>query len=287
MLKRIILIAPIIILYLNSQKSFAQGDVTEAKAELDSIEQAVQPWDRLSVGFGAFIAGYNSGITLGSKQVGLGLVIDIEDALGLETSSFAMRGKVIYRFGKTMKHALTGGYFGINRNAKKVLEDSLQLGGIIYPIGTELTSRYNLTIIRIKYDYSFYQDDRVSLGASFGLFIMPVNFSVKALNQEDQVANFVAPLPLIGIRSDFQITKKFYLHQTAELLYLSFANFKGGLLDLTIMLEHKTFKNVGFGFGVNSNRVNITIKKPDSNIDFFGDIRMDYTGILLYGRYFF
>ena len=287
MLKRAIFIFPILLLCLTNQYLFAQSDGTETKAELDSTEQAVQPWDRLSVGFGAFIAGYNSGITLGSKQLGLGLVIDIEDALGLQTSSFAMRGKVIYRFGKTRKHALTGGYFGINRNAKKTLEDSLQLGGIVYPIGTDLTSKYNITIVRVKYDYSFYQDDRVSLGASFGLFIMPINFSVKAQNQEDQVANFVAPLPLIGIRSDFQITKKFYLHQTAELLYLSFTNFTGGLLDLTIMLEHKTFKNVGFGFGINSNRVNITIKNPDSNIDFFGDIRMDYTGLLLYGRYFF
>ena len=55
----------------------------------------------MSVSFGAFIAGYNSGITLGSKNLGLGLIIDIEDALGLKTTSFAMRGKAIYRFGKT------------------------------------------------------------------------------------------------------------------------------------------------------------------------------------------
>lgn len=287
MQKRIILISMILILCFNSQRSYAQADENYAKTELDSTERVNMAWDRLSVSFGPFLAGYNSGITLGSKQLGLGLVIDIEDALGLEASSFAMRGTVIYRFGKTRKHALAAGYFGINRNAKKVLEDSLQLGDIIYPIGTELASKYNITIVRIKYDYSFYQDDRVSLGASFGLFIMPVSFSVKAPGKEDQIANFVAPLPLVGIRSDFKIGKKFYLYQAAELLYLSFTDFRGSLLDLTIMLEHKTFKNVGIGIGINSNRVNVTIKNPDSNIDFFGDIRMDYTGLLLYGRYYF
>ena len=42
-----------------------------------------------------------------------------------------------------------------------------------------------------------------------------------------------------------------------------------------------------FGFGVNSNRVNVTIKDPESKLNFFGDIRMDYTGLILYGRYFF
>jgi hypothetical protein len=119
------------------------------------------------------------------------------------------------------------------------------------------------------------------------MFIMPVNFSVKAQGKEDQVTKFVAPLPLLGLRSDFLISKKFYLHQTAELLYLNFTNFKGSLLDLAIMLEHKTFKNVGFGFGINSNRVNVTLKDPESKFNFFGDIRMDYTGLLLYARYYF
>jgi hypothetical protein len=285
--KNIIFVLLFVLLFINSQTSFGQGDKAEPQTELDSMNQANEAWDRLSVSFGGFLAGYNSGITIGSKNLGLGLVIDIEDALGLDVSNFATRGKVIYRFGKTKKHALAAGYFGINRNANKILKDSVQLGDIIYPIGTELTSKYNLSIIRLKYDYSFYQDKRVSLGASIGMFIMPVNFSVKAQGKEDQVTNFVAPLPLIGLRSDFQIGNKFYLRQTAELLYLSFTDFTGSLLDLTIMLEHKTFKNVGFGIGINSNRVNITIKDPESKFNFFGDIRMDYTGLLLYGRYFF
>ena len=285
--KNIIFAILFILLFMDSQMSFGQRDKAEPQTELDSITQANEAWDRLSVSFGGFFAGYNSGITIGSKDLGLGLVIDIEDALGLDASTLALRGKVIYRFGKTRKHAFAGGYFGINRNAIKVLEDSLQLGDIIYPIGTELTSKYNITIIRLKYDYSFYQDDRVSLGASFGLFIMPVNFSVKAPGREEQVENFVAPLPLIGLRSDFKIGKKFYLRQTAELLYLNFTDFTGSLLDLTIMLEHKTFKNIGFGFGINSNRVNVTLKDPESKLNFFGDIRMDYTGLILYGRYYF
>lgn len=259
----------------------------ETPSKPDSIAYKNQEWDRFSVNFGGFLANYNSGITMGSQNLGLGLVIDIEDALGLKVSTFASRGSVIYRFGNTRKHSLTAGYFGINRNAEKILEDSLQLGDVTYPIGTELTSKYNLSIIRLKYDYSFYQDERISLGASFGLFIMPVDFSVKAQSNEDQVTKFVAPLPLVGLRSDFRISKKFYLLQKAELLYLNFTDFKGSILDLTILLEHKTFKNVGFGFGINSNRVNVTIKDPDSSIDFFGDIRMDYTGLLLYGRYFF
>jgi hypothetical protein len=274
-------------LIFNYQGSYGQTNEVESIEENDSLAQENESWNRFSVSFGGFFAGYNSNIKVGSQQLGLGLVIDIEAALGLKVTSFNYRGKAIYRFGKTKRHALAVGYFGINRNASKILEDTLQVGDIIFDIGTELNSRFDLSIIRVIYDYSLYQDKRVSIGASIGLFIMPVKFKVKAKNSEEQVTNFVAPFPLIGLRTDFQISKKFYLLQTAELLYLSFTDFRGGLLDLSIILEHKTFKNVAFGIGINSNRVDVTIKNPDSNINFFGDIRMDYTGLVLYGRYFF
>jgi hypothetical protein len=246
-----------------------------------------ETWDRFEVSLGGFFSAYNSGITFRSQQLGLGLVIDIEDALGLKTTVFALRGEVAYKIGKTKKNYLTIGYFGINRTAKKTLEEELEIGGIVYPIGSELNSKFNLSIIRIKYGYSFYQDERVSIGASVGLFIMPVSFAIKVPGLADNDTNFTAPLPLIGLRTDFQITERFYLKQNIEFLYLSTSSFSGGILDLGVYLEHKTFKNVAFGLGVNSNRLNISLKKPDSAIDFFGDIRMDYTGALLYVKYYF
>ena len=110
---------------------------------------------------------------------------------------------------------------------------------------------------------------------------------MKAMSFEEHTTSFVAPLPLIGMRTDFQISPKLYLNQSVEFLYLSFPDFKGGLLDLSVFVEHKTFKNIAFGLGVNSNRLNISIEKPDSSIEMFGDIRMDYTGLLLFGKYYF
>ncbi len=264
---------------------FIMPNISTAQ-ETDSVTTKPHSWDRLSVSFGGFLASYNSGITLGSKQLGVGVLIDIEQALGLESSQFAMRGSAKYNFGKTLKHSITLGYFGIFRNAKKVLEEELDLGGEVFPIGTEITSTFDLAIIRTKYDYAFFQDDRVSLGASFGLFIMPVSFTVIAFNNQDQSTKFTAPLPLIGLRSDFKISEKFYLNQSVEVLYLSVSNITGSLLDLNVALEHKTFDHVAFGVGINSNRLNINIKNPDSPISFFGDIRMDYTGILFYAKYY-
>lgn len=265
-------------LFVNSTHALSQ--------DVDSVSKYPNSWDRFSVSFGGFLASYSSGITIGSKQLGLGVQIDIEDALGIESSTLAFRGRANYKFGKTRRHSTSFGYFGIIRNAKKVLDEELVIGNIIYPIGTELNSKYDLTILRAKYDYSFFQDNRISLGASFGLFIMPVNLTVTAISQEEHKTQFTAPLPLLGIRTDFKITEKLYLNQSVEILYLSFSDFKGGILDLNVALEHKTFEHIAFGLGVNSNRVNMEFKNLDSSVGFFGDIRMDYTGLLFYGKYY-
>ena len=276
-----------VLLFTMTQNSFAQNDASETSSNQDSLAQIHEGWDRFSISAGGFFSTYNSGISFRSQQLGLGIQIDLEDALGIESTVFALRSTVNYKIGKTKKHTLTVGYFGIRRTARKILEKELELGGIIFPIGTDLSSVFNLSIIRLKYDYAFYQDDRVSIGASFGLFIMPVNLRAQADASEEHITKFVAPLPLLGLRTDFKITKKFYLRQNVEFLYLSFTDFSGGILDLSVFLEHKTFSNVAFGFGINSNRLNISLRNTDSNIEFFGDIRMDYTGLVLYGRYFF
>lgn len=287
MFNRTIFILFFILLCVDLQKSYSQSDSAKSINDQDSVAQIHSSWDRFSISAGGFFSTYNSGISFRSQQLGLGIQIDLEDALGIESSVIALRGLANYKIGKTKKHTLGLGYFGIRRTARKVLDKELELGGIIFPIGTDLSSVFNLSIIRMKYDYAFYQDDRVSIGASFGLFIMPVNLRAQADNSTEHVTKFVAPLPLLGLRTDFQITQKFYLRQNVEFLYLSFTDFTGGILDLSIFVEHKTFKNVAFGFGLNSNRLNISLRNTDSNIEFFGDIRMDYTGLLLYGSYFF
>ena len=254
----------------------------------DSLQKTENNRERFSISFGGFLTNYNSGISIGSKQLGIGFHIDLEDALGLKTTTFAFRGNVNYHFGKERKQTVSFGYFGINRNAQKTLDSELEIGDVVFPIGTELTSKFDLTILRVKYDYAFLQNENVSIGASFGLFIMPISFSVITQHFEEQATDLVAPLPVLGLRSDFLITKKLYLRQSVELLLISIDDFQGRILDLDILMVHNTFKHVSFGLGINSNRLNIKAKgKSYPNINFFGEIGMEYTGVYLFAKYRF
>ncbi len=46
--------------------------------------------------------------------------------------------------------------------------------------GTKVDTTFNYQIIRAAYSYSFFQDDRMDLAASIGLFVMPIKFEMSA-----------------------------------------------------------------------------------------------------------
>lgn len=259
--------------------SFAQAG---SNAENQKPEHS---WDKFSLGAGGFVSSTSSSIVLGLQQLGAGVQIDIEDALGLETSTFVSRFYAKYRIGENRRHIISLGFFDLRRTAKKVLEEEIKVGDEVFPIGTEISSIFDMNIIRAKYGYSFLQDERISMGASFGFYIMPVNFSAKALNYTEQHTQFTAPLPLIGLYTDLKLKNKFYLSQSIEFLYLSIQNFSGRIIDLNIAIEHKTFNHFGFGFGANLNGLNLSVTQPGNYLDFVGKIGMQYSGLMLYAKY--
>ncbi len=243
--------------------------------------------ERLTINIGYYLSNNSTGIILGSKALGLGLVIDMEKFLSLETNTSAIRGNVNYTFGKKRRSNVFFDYYRINRKATKILEAELEILDNTYPVGTQMDSEFNLSIMRAKYEYSFLLDDRVSMGVSAGLFIMPIKFSFQTTNYYGQSTSMIAPFPIVGLRAKVGITPKLYLNQSAELLYLKFNDFTGSFLDLNIALEYKMFKNFGAGVGLNSSRIKIAAQGNDyPNLDFYGDIKMEYMGILFYLSYF-
>jgi hypothetical protein len=237
---------------------------------------------------GGFITGLNNDIQIGSQQVGLGVVINVEDAFGLETTALVLRSEIAYNYGKRRRNNVRFSYFALFRDARKVLESEITIGNETFPVGTEVTSEFNLQIMKGTYEYSFFIDERVKLGASIGLFIMPISFSTSALGFSGEAAEFVAPLPVIGLGANFAITPKLHLKQTFEVLYLEFSTFKGSLMDLNIKFEYNPWNHFGFGLGLNSYQLNLSATNANSSFfDFRGSIKTSFTGLLFYGRYYF
>ena len=268
-----------------SQDSSSDDTTISEQEKLEKIKEA---WPRFQISFGGFFAGYNSGISLGLDHLGAGISVDLEEALGLKTSGWVLRGNAFYTFGKRHRSAVIVGFFDINRSSKLVLEKTIEIGETEFPIGTEITSKYDMTIIRAKYSYAFVHDERVSFAVSGGFFVLPLNFSIDALNLEAQQAKFIAPLPVVGLRINVKLVGKFSLAQSSEFLYLSTSNFGGSIVDLNFKIFHATFDHFGFGLAVNTTRIEVYSRgNAFLGLDYVGSANMDYTGVALMASYYF
>lgn len=253
-----------------------------------SADTSDYKWETFSITAGGFFSGLNNEIIVGSEQLGLGVFVNIEDALGLETSSFVFRSDMNYYFGKQNRHGINLGYFGFLRNATKVLESELTIGDNVYPIGTTINSKFNYQIIKLEYDYSYFIDQRIRLGASFGFFVMPINFSARAFSSDATKAKFIAPLPVIGLNAAYAISPKLSIKQSIHLFYLKVAGYTGSINDINVCVEYNPWNHFGFGLGYNYYHLGISSESDDSTfLKFEGEVNSEHTGLMMYARYFF
>jgi hypothetical protein len=245
------------------------------------------PWEKFNIQAGAFFASLDDKVQLGVG--GAGVLIDVEDTLGMKAQNTVFRVGGDYRFGAERRHRMDLEYFYFNRSSNKTLGKDIVVDNVTFAAGTNVDATFNFQILKAAYSYSFFQDDRMDLAASIGLFVMPIKFQVDAGTAgKNADLKFTAPLPVLGLRGDFAITPKWFFRSKIEFFYLEYKNFTGGLLDTNLAVEYNAWKNFGVGFGLENFRVKLSAEGKDyPNLNFNGDVKMQFIGAQLYARYFF
>jgi len=250
------------------------------------------PWEKFSLDLGYFIANTDTGVRLGS---GLGVSVDMEDLLGLDSTNSAGRVGASWRFTDNRRHRLDFQWFRFNRDGSNTIEQDIPYedkDGIeqTIPAGTYLESFFDFDIYQLAYSYSFFQDDRIDLAGSLGLYVMPIDFGLNATGLIDVGGSetFTAPLPTLGVRADFAITPKWYFRSGLEVFYLEIGEFSGSILETHVAIEYLPWKHLGFGLGFDSLNVRVESDGDDyPGIDFKGEVNFHYTGLLLYAKLYF
>jgi hypothetical protein len=246
------------------------------------------PWERFSFRLGGYITDLNSELRIGSGTLGAGVSFDVEDTLGIESSMSVFRADTMYRFGRSGRHQVDFTYYDFRRDATKKLDTDIEWGDHTYPIGTTVNSFLNIRVFKGSYSYAFFQDDRFRISGSFGLYVMPIDTGIIADGIGAEEEDIIAPLPVFGIKGDFALTPKLFLKHGFEVFYLEYENFKGSIVGANIDLEYHVWKNVGFGIGVETFRLEIEAEGEDyPEIDFIGELKYNYLGLLLYTKVYF
>jgi len=248
-------------------------------------EESGGPWEKWSLSLGGFASTLGADVRIGTP--GVGADIDLDEALGMESSDTVFRIDAAYRFGSSRKHRWDFTWFDLSREATKTLTQDINVDGTTYPLGTTVDSEFDLAFYNVRYSYSFLQDDRVDLAGSVGLHVTDIGLKVHSLAQGTAGDNVTAPLPLIGARLDVALTEKWYARSSVEFLYLAFGDFKGQISDVLISAEYRAWKNFAIGAGLNAVRMSLEAEAESSGVNFEGDVNIDFAGLILYGKLMF
>jgi hypothetical protein len=251
--------------------------------------QKEKPWERFSLNLGGFVTTLNSDLRIGSKSSGVGIDVNGEDALGLDSSITVFRADAVYRFTSNRRHRFDLSYLDLRRGATKTLQADIQIKDQTFSAGTTVDSLFDLKIIRGAYSYSLFQDERLDLGLSAGVYVAPIKIRLSSSRTgAAEEESITAPLPVLGLRFDFAITPKFFLKQNIDFFYLQYQNFQGSLVDAKIALEYNVWKHLGFGIAYDYLRIQVKAEGQNyPGIDMVGKLQFGLGGLLLYGKFYF
>jgi len=256
-----------------------------------------QPWEKLSVEFGFFLTNFTSDVSL-TGSLG-GVALNLEDLLGLDSTTSQFRATGHYRAWR--RHHFHFTFFDLSRSADKPLEVPIPEVDPPIEAGSLTRTVFDLRFYKIGYTFSFWNDDRVDLGAGIGFHVMDVEILLDAdaegsVGGEDGsfertvlAESTTLPLPVFMFRGNIAITKRVFLKQSFEAFYISLSGFEGLLLDYNFAVEGHICRFFGLGMGYNFMHVKI---EGDGGTDFLGgtwsgQLDYDYSGFYLYAKFFF
>ncbi|MFC1858601.1 hypothetical protein ACFL9U_11355 [Thermodesulfobacteriota bacterium] len=251
-------------------------------------EEKENPWSRFGFNLGGTLIATDGSVRLGAK--GLGLTVDVNDFLGLDTSTYSVRADGYWRFTQNRRHRLDFAYYGLRQSGTSTLLRNIDIGDLNLPLGTTVDTSLKMDVFRLGYSYSFFKDDRMDLGIGAGLFVLPISFELTAsgLANGFEEADITAPLPVVGLRFDFAITPKWFLRSNIDLFYIEIGDFKGSIHSGKLALEYNAFKNVGFGLSAESFRVKVEAEGGDyPGVDFNGSLEYQNLGLMAYVKFYF
>jgi hypothetical protein len=243
-----------------------------------------RPWVKAWVQFGAFLTDVESSFRIGVDNIGLGINLNVEKFLGLDSTNRVFRFDGGWRLSRNRRHTIDVSWFNLNRQGDKVLTEDLDIDGTTIIRGAAIESIYKIDIVKVRYDYSFVLDERVDLNVGGGLYVMPIELGIGEKGKDVTKRDITAPLPVVSLGFDFALTQKWFLRQDIDLMYLSISGVTGTILDLNAGVERNISKHLALGLGVE--RLSISIDAESGSdypgLDFVGQVGFNYIGAQFY-----
>ena len=244
---------------------------------------------------GFLIDSFDTTVRFDSTRYPLGTLIDLEEDFNIDASESVLRIDGFYRFNK--KHRIDWTYYSSRRSGTAVASQEYTIGdpndpdgGFIIPKDSRVQTKWNFDLLKVGYAWSFLNKRRYEMFIGTGLNIRRLDIeidyqaAISTFAQEDRFdTDSTIPLPTFAIGGRWNLSEKWQSIFRYELFLLEFGNFRGSQQDFQLLLEHSTFKHIGFGVGINT--VDINIRASDDTLR--GELDSRILGLLGYTKIYF
>ncbi len=235
---------------------------------------------RFNFRFGALFANQiNTGVQVNSRKIPiLGSYIDTENTLGMLNSETVPMLNLAYRI--KANHLISLGWFKLNRNSTIQVQEEINIGDIVIPVGAEVNSLYNTEYFKLKYNYVFFNHPKVKLTIGAGLHVTRIDFGISVTGLIDGKLNTggTAPLPMIGGVMVYTFTPKLRLALRLDQLFVSYGDYQGAMNESNAVIEYQAFERIGFGFGVTRFNLDVNL----DNDKYYARFTNSYQGFTFY-----
>lgn len=237
-----------IALSLLAAASFAFADIG---GELDG-ENKLRP---LYVRAGVYLLDSSTQARVDGRDGNIGSRLNFEDDLNLDKRKQTLLAGVRWRFHE--RHFLEIEHFDLKRSGRTRIDTEIRFGDAVFPIGADVSSSFTTEVTRLGYAYRVIRRPEWGLAVSAGIHVTRLRAAIDNLSFDNgstlqpmrEIANVTAPLPVLGISGARRLGQKWVLVARGQWFFLEVDDVGGNITHAAALLEHRTFRNVGFGFG--------------------------------------
>jgi len=235
----------------------------------------------LQISAGAFFPSFDTKISLDGDGGRVGTLMDMEHLLGLDDTITTPIADIQWRINE--RHRLLFSYLNLDRDETKNLSRSINFGDQTYMASTNVKSQLDISVYRMGYDYSLFNDGNRELGLGLAVDLMPVEASIQAAGLATETEDILLVVPTLGVHAAYGISKKLALIGRFNGVYFDFDTSSGSVLNPVVILEYNASEKVSVGAGYVYYRIDVEADRSG----FDGTIDFEYHGPLVYMKLLF
>ena len=237
---------------------------------------------------GSFYA-VGSSATIESNRTDNNASIDFEDVLSVESDVNIAGFSADWQISR--KHRIGLNYVPIRREGRATITENVDYEDTTIIAGADVRTEFNNTIYDFDYTYSVYVNDKFDVGLTAGIYWLSTELELQASgsieDENGQIefdedyrgdSSFDAPLPLFGVKADYDITDNWDVTVGLRYFALEIEDYSGEIISFRFSTDYYFSDHIGVGLGLGNFDLNVDAEAED----FRGNLNWNNTSAFVY-----